>query len=131
MAERSRINSSTAAVMASGGSAGIQLLQRRTQPRYRPHLALRLAQQRAGRPEGFLQRRHRRPTQLREQPDGGLLDELVFGVGVRAHERAMNQSNKQMTADSTLFASKGNPLYCKGSHRIACFLRALLLTKLG
>jgi hypothetical protein len=25
------------------------------------------------------------PAQLREQPDGGLLDKLVFGVGVGAH----------------------------------------------
>ena len=58
------------------------------------------------RAEGFLRSRHRSPTQLSEQPDGGLLDELVFGVGVGAHDRAMNQSNEQMTADSTLFASK-------------------------
>jgi hypothetical protein len=29
--------------------------------------------------------RHRLPTKLREQPDGGLLDKLVFGVGV-GHE---------------------------------------------
>jgi hypothetical protein len=50
------------------------------------------------------------PTQLREQPDGGLLDKLVFGVGVGAHERAMNQSNEQMTADSTSLVSKANPL---------------------
>ena len=32
--------------------------------------------------EGLLHRRHRLPAERREQPDGGLLDELVFGVGV-------------------------------------------------
>ncbi len=33
-------------------------------------------------PGGFLQRRHRGPAKLNKQPDGGLLDKLVFGVGV-------------------------------------------------
>ena len=36
---------------------------------------------RAGNRE-MLKRRHRGPAKLREQPDGGLLDKLVFGVGV-------------------------------------------------
>ena len=42
-----------------GWKRGIQLLQRRTQPGHQHRLALRLAQQRAGRAEGFLQRRLR------------------------------------------------------------------------
>ena len=29
-----------------------------------------------------LERRHHGPAKLREQPDGGLLDQLVLGVGV-------------------------------------------------
>ena len=32
--------------------------------------------------KALLQRRHRLPAKLREQPDGGPLDKLVFGVGV-------------------------------------------------
>lgn len=40
---------------------------------------------RFGRAEYLLQRRHRGSAKLRKQPDGGLLDKRVFGVGV-GHE---------------------------------------------
>ena len=68
--------------IASGGSVGIEPRQRRAQAGHQHHLALRLAAERAARAEGLLHRRHRLPAERREQPDGGLLDELVFGVGV-------------------------------------------------
>ena len=71
------------------------------------------------------------PGKLREQPDGGLFGKLVFGAGVGAHDRTMNQSNEHAALDSPPFVSKGKPLKFKDSRRIACFLRALLLTKLG
>jgi len=80
MADRSRINSSTAAVMASGGS-----VQSRPEPGKKHHIARRLASQSSARAQSFLRCRHCLPTQIRKQPDGGLLDKLVFGVGVAAH----------------------------------------------
>jgi hypothetical protein len=48
MAERSRVNSSTAAAMASGGSAGFNRSNAERKPGHQHLLALRLAQQRAG-----------------------------------------------------------------------------------
>jgi hypothetical protein len=72
-----------------GRRARVQPFERREQPAGQLHLALGLAAQRGGRvgarAEGLLLRRHRLPTELVEQPDGGLLDELVFGVGVGGH----------------------------------------------
>ena len=65
MAERSRVNSSTAAVMASGGSAGFNRSN--------------AARKRDTNCHG--------PAKLREQRYGGLLDKLILGVGVRAHWR--------------------------------------------
>ncbi len=41
----------------------------------------------------FLQRRHRGPVKLREQPGGGLLDKLVFGVGVGHGTIAVEANN--------------------------------------
>jgi len=76
MAERSRVNSSTAAVMASGSQRGIQALQRRAQPGFNHYFARRLATERAFLPKDFLQRRHRLPAKLRKQPNGGLFDKL-------------------------------------------------------
>ena len=55
----------------------MQPLQRRAQPEHQHHLALRLPQQSASRAEGFLQRRHRLPAKLREQPDGVLNDKMI------------------------------------------------------
>ncbi|MGA7395154.1 MAG: hypothetical protein WBL40_15150 [Terrimicrobiaceae bacterium] len=49
-----------------GRQRGIQSLQSRAQPGHQHYFALRLALQRAGRAEGFLKRRHRRPTKLCE-----------------------------------------------------------------
>lgn len=43
--------------------------------------ALSLPQRPAG-AKGFLHRRHRLPAERGKQANGGLLDELVFGVGV-------------------------------------------------
>jgi len=60
---------------------GIQPLQRRAQWRRKHNFTRRLATKRAVRIKDFLQRRNRLPTKLREQPDGGLLDKLVFAVG--------------------------------------------------
>jgi hypothetical protein len=37
---------------------------------------------RVARPAEILERRHHCPVKRREQPDGGLLDKLVCGVGV-------------------------------------------------
>ena len=66
--------------------------QRRVQPRKRRmharpkhHFTFCLALQGASGTENFLQRRHRSPAKLREQPNGGLLDKLVLGVGMRTH----------------------------------------------
>jgi hypothetical protein len=61
------------------------------------------------------------PTQFGKQPHSGLFDKLVFGVGVRAHARAIDQSNEPMTADSTPFVPKGNPLKSSGASRFARF----------
>ena len=45
------------------------------------HFALGFAAQRAVRAERLVHCRHRLPTERGEQADGGLLDELIFGVG--------------------------------------------------
>jgi hypothetical protein len=57
MAERSRVSSSTARVSASAAAPG-----------FNRSSAL-----------------HSRPAERAEQPDGGLFDKLVFGVGVGGH----------------------------------------------
>ena len=67
-----------------GRQRGVERCKRGAQAGHQHDLALRLAPERAARAEGLLHRRHRLPAERREQPDGGLLDELVFGVGVRA-----------------------------------------------
>ena len=82
MAERSRVNSSTAAEMASGGSAGFS---RSNAARNRDTNTTSPFVSRPSVPPApniSSSRRHRLPAKLREQPDGGLLDKLVFGVGV-------------------------------------------------
>ena len=52
-----------------------------SQPNEKYHHAACLTRQRAIGAEDFLPRRYGFPTKLREQPDRGLLDELVLGVG--------------------------------------------------
>ena len=47
----------------------------------------------AARAKDLLQRRHCSPAKLREQPDGGLLDKLVFGVGVGHEVSSLLKSN--------------------------------------
>ena len=44
----------------------------------------------------FPRRRHRGPAKLREQPDGGLLDKLVFGVGVRHGLKHLAYSKEEL-----------------------------------
>ena len=61
---------------------GIEPGQGRLEPSRKHHLAFGLALQQARRPKGLVVRRNRLPSQRREQPDSGLFDELVFGVGV-------------------------------------------------
>ena len=68
-----------------GRQAGIEFDQCRPHSLYQHHLALGLAAKRAASSESLFHRRHRLPGKRRKQPDGGLLDELVFGVGVGAH----------------------------------------------
>jgi hypothetical protein len=68
-------------------AARIQLLQRRAQPGNKHHLALGFTSEQsrvtrfAGQ-AGIGRRPGHGPPKLREQPDGGLHDKLVFGVGV-------------------------------------------------
>jgi hypothetical protein len=90
MAERLRVSSSTAAVIASGGSAG-ESRERRAQPGRQHDLALGLAAERAASAEDLFQRRHRLPTECGEEPYGGLLDQLIFGVGVSQHVMGFQQ----------------------------------------
>ena len=94
-----------AVLIASGGSVGVELDQRGAQAVHQHHLALGLAAERAARAEGLLHRRHRLPAERGKQPDGGLLDELVFGVGVGAHgsgrlhiDLAREQARQQQVA---------------------------------
>jgi len=68
-------------------AACIQPLQRRAQPGHQHHLALRLAPKQPGVTRlaghaGIGRWPGHGPAKLREQPDGGLLNKLVFGVGV-------------------------------------------------
>jgi hypothetical protein len=67
---------------------GIQALQRRAQAGKQHHLARHLASEGAARSEYFVHRRYRLPAEFGEQPDSGLLDKLVFGVGVDGHRNA-------------------------------------------
>jgi hypothetical protein len=76
------------AAQSLGGDAGVKALQRRAEAAGQHHLAFGLSAERGrgpASPEGLVLRRHRLPAQRSEQPDGGLLDELVFGVGVGGH----------------------------------------------
>jgi hypothetical protein len=68
----------------------VEFAQRRAQAFDQHHLALGLAPQRTARAEGFFHRRHRLPAERGKQPDGGLLDELVFGVGVGHSSREID-----------------------------------------
>ena len=78
------------------------LAQRSAQALHQYHLAPGFPPQRSTGAESFFQRRHRLPAERGEQPDGGLLDELVFGVGVRAHvldfERVFSRSRRSAGA---------------------------------
>ena len=68
---------------------GVELAQRGAQALHQHRLASGLSSQQTTRAKGLLQRRQRLPTERCKQPDGGLLDELVFGVGVGAHVASM------------------------------------------
>ena len=75
-----------------GRQRGIEPLQRRAQPGHQHHLALRLAPEQPGVTRlagnaGIGRWPCHGPAKLREQPDGGLLDKLVFGVGVGRHRK--------------------------------------------
>lgn len=61
---------------------GVELAQRGAQAFHQHHHALGHAPQRSARADGFIHRRHRLPAENCKQANGGLLDELVFGVGV-------------------------------------------------
>ena len=89
-----------AAVMASGGSK-----LRTLNPACRPTLL----------PMGEGPGMRVRPCRiLREQPDGGLLDKLVFGVGVRAHGvlgvRPFSSSATEGTAPLSALGSESTSL---------------------
>jgi hypothetical protein len=71
------------------------------------------------------------PAKLREQPDGGLLDKLVFGVGVGGHVLAFDHAGKYPALDLAGNGSKGIPLKFRLSRRSGSFWHTLLLTKLG
>jgi hypothetical protein len=59
----------------------------------------------AARTEDLFKRRHRLPAQRSEEPDGGLLDELVLGVGVRTHGRKL----RQVVMASSTFSGSSRP----------------------
>jgi len=69
------------------------------------HLALGLAPERTTRAEGLFHRRHRLPAKRREQPDGGLLDELVFGVSVGAHGSDFTMGRNTLSITTTRCSS--------------------------
>ena len=66
-----------------GGQAGIEPGERGAQAVRQHDLALSLAAERGAGAEGLLHGRHRLPSERRKEPNGGLLDELVFGVGIK------------------------------------------------
>jgi len=68
-----------------GRQLRIELFQCRAQPGGEHRFAGGLASEGATRSEDFLHGRQGLPAQLREQRNGGLLDELIFGVGVGGH----------------------------------------------
>ena len=61
----------------------VQAFKRGPQPGHQHDLGGRLAPERAGWPHHFVQRGHRLPAHRREELNGRLFDELIFGVGVR------------------------------------------------
>ena len=56
----------------------------------------------------LFRRRHRLPAKLREQPDGGLLDKLVLGVGVGAHVLGVNPFSNSATDGTAPLSALGN-----------------------
>lgn len=71
------------------------------------------------------------PAQLTQQLHSGLLDKLIFGVGVRAHILAFGHAGKYPALDLAGNGSKGIPLKFRLSRRSGSFWHTLLLTKLG
>ena len=61
----------------------VQPFQRCPQPGHQHDIGSRLAPERAGWPHRLVRCRYRLPAQRCEKLNRGLLDELVFGVGVR------------------------------------------------
>ena len=74
--------------------------------------AFGLAAERTGCAEGFFQSRSRLPAERRKEPDGGLFDELVFGVGVGAH-------GSKPSSKAAISSGRGNcPFSSLGSVRV-------------
>ena len=71
-----------------GWQARVELGQCNSQALHEHHFAFGLATERAGCAEGFIRCRSRLPAEGRKEPDGGLFDELVFGVEGGFHRGA-------------------------------------------
>ena len=87
MAERSRVSSSVAAPIVLAGTEGIEPFEGSSQAGQEHHFALGLPTKRAARAERFLESADRFPSERGKNSDRGLLDKLVFAVGVEVRAR--------------------------------------------
>ena len=72
-------------VEGRGRQRGVEFDERGAQPIHQHHLATGRATERAAGTESLLQCGDRLPAQRGEKLDGGLFDQVLFGVGVGGH----------------------------------------------